>query len=177
MQFLQHLRVLLIILMTAISGCIPAYYTYWAPAAAGGRLFNSAAAGSVAPSDSIEFVFDGVRVQLSGHGTEVGMVLRIPEGHSATFTSDEVEFLDAQMQAPSRIKFSIMSIDKKSPLIDLHFKPTDILTIEFNRSSIMLPGPEHSYYMIKLPKINVDGRIYTVPEIEFQKKGGFGVGL
>ena len=168
-----------VILSATICGCIPAYYTYWAPYAQGGRLFKSAADGSIiiAPSDTIEFSFDGLRIQLGGNGTELGMSLHIPKGRSMSFVSDVAEVFEKQpRKRVDKIKFDVSYVDSET-LKRVHLSPTSVLTRKLYVADITFGGPEKIQYSIKLPPIIVNGKIYEIPETEFVKKQGFGVGL
>lgn len=158
-------------LLAILSGCLPAFYTYWAPAAQDGRLFNSAAAGSIAPSNAIEYSFNGVRIQISGNGTGVGVSVLIPQGDAVSFLSDMAEVYHPAL---SKIKFKASHIYMPS-LKRIYSSPTDILTADAYNVDIEFGGPERAQYRIRLPSVKVNGRVFNIPEITFSKKKGLGI--
>lgn len=155
-------------LQLILCGCVPAFYTYWAPRAEGGKLSSH---GQLAHSDSIEFIFDDVKVSFTGKGTSVGMSLDIPNGKSVAFTSDKV---DVYIPDKRQVVFDLRSHSTKPDGGD-HFKPTGSLQLTFYWSRIFFSASEKTSYRVKMPDIIVNGRIHTVPEIEFTKGKGFGV--
>jgi hypothetical protein len=153
-----------------LSGCFPVYYTYWAPAAQGGSLFHDPVS-AIGPSDTVEFSFNGIRINFSGNGTGVGMALFIPNGRVVTFLSDTAEF---HLPSLTKIKFDVSSTDATT-FERLPFSPTGTLTRKLYVASIQFGEPERVRYRIKLPAIKIDDQTYEIPEIEFTKKKGFGV--
>lgn len=167
---MQLIKLVWAIVLLTLCGCIPAYYTYWVPTSQGGRLFYSAA-GSIAPSNTIEFTFSGVKINFSGNGTGVGMALIIPKGRVVSFTSDIAEL---NLPEQTKIRFDVASTDATT-LTRLHFNPTGPLTRDFYVAEIEFGKPEKERYRIKLPAIKIDDQLYDIPEVEFTRKKGFGV--
>jgi len=121
--------------------------------------------------DFVEFIFDGVNVSFTGHGTFVGMSLYNPKGKSVAFTSDKV---DVYIPEKKQVIFDVLSYSTKPDGGD-HFSPTVILPLTFYATQINFSDSEKRVYRIKMPNILVNGKIYTIPEIEFTKAKGFGI--
>lgn len=157
--------------LAILSGCLPAFYTYWAPSAQGGRLLNSAAAESIAPSNAIEYSFGDVRIQISGNGTGVGVALLITQGGTVSFLSDVVELYQPAL---TKIQFNVSHVDANS-LKRIYSSPTDILTADTFVADINFGEPERAQYRIRLPSVKVNGQVFNLPEITFSKTKGFGI--
>jgi hypothetical protein len=163
------------VVLATVFGCIPAYHTYWAPAAEGGRLTLSVR-GSLAAKDQIEFLFDDVRVIIYGSGKSMGGVIIPKNDRSASFVSDEAELRDIETLAITKAKVHGMVVDASlTKMIDR--SATDTITgwgdeLYFR---VSFEGPEKLRYSIKLPALKVDAQVYDVPTIEFTKKEGFAV--
>jgi len=155
-------------LQLILCGCSPAFYTYWAPRAEGGKLSSH---GQLAHSNSVEFIFDGVNVSFTGQGTFVGMSLYNPKGKSVAFTSDKVDVYTPEKR---QVVFDVRSYSTKPDGGD-HFNPTVMLQLTFYTTHINFSDSEKTVYRIKMPNIIVNGKIYTIPEIEFTKGKGVGV--
>lgn len=167
----QFQIVIYVFLLAILSGCLPASYTYWVPSAQGGRLFNSAAAGSIAPSNAIEYSFGGVRIQISGNGTGVGVTLLIPQGDAVSFLADVVELYQPAL---TKVQFNVSHVDATS-LKRIYSSPTDILTADTFGADIHFGEPERVRYLIRLPSVKVNGQVFNIPEITFSKTKGFGI--
>lgn len=170
---MNHSKLILFVLLCCtlqltLCGCVPAYYTYWAPRAEGGKLSSH---GQLAHSSSVEFIFDGVKVSFTGQGTFVGMSLHIPKGTSVAFTSDKV---DVFIPEKRQVVFDVQSYSTKPDGGD-HFNPTVPLQLTFYATHINFSDSEKTAYRIKMPNILVNGKIYTIPEIEFTKGSGIGI--
>ena len=157
-------------LQLMLCGCGPAFYTYWAPRTEGGNLLYIPR-GQYAPSNSVEFIFDDVKVDFTGLGTTVVMALHIPEGKSVAFTSDKV---DAYIPENKQVVFDVRGYSAMPGGGD-HFNPTVSLQLIYYISQIVISDSEKTVYKIKMPNIIVNGKSYTIPEIEFTKAKGFGI--
>lgn len=167
----KHCRMpFVLFVLSMVCGCFPASYTYWSPSAQGGRLYYSAV-GSIAPSNAIEYTYDGVRISLSGNGTGVGMTVDIPKGKAVSFTSDVAVIC---LPEPQKVVFDVATVDEKS-LAWQHFSPTSTMSNTHYLADIRFGETESLLYRIKVPPIRIDDKRYDIPEIQFTKKKGFGV--
>jgi hypothetical protein len=169
-------KLVLSVAMLALCGCIPAYYIYWAPAAVGGQLISSRQSGSsITPSDAIEFSFSDVRIRItSAAGNEIGVILSIPKGRSASFSSSEVTLLEGDLQTPVNAKLTLTRLDT-DPKRDLRANPTDTMNEGYYTGLTRFGTSERSQFYVILPMIKIDGQAYEIPKIEFTKKSGFGI--
>jgi len=152
-------------------GCVPAYYTYWAPSAQGGRLFNSSVS-AIAPGREIEFVFNGLKTIITGNGTSVCISINLPRGRNVSFLSDTMEIRWPELR---KVKFDVTTVGMTT-LKKLRFSPTDNLTGDVVIiAEIKFSSAERSQYTVRMPRIRVDGQIYEIPEITFTRKKAFGV--
>lgn len=152
-------------------GCGPAYYTYWAPSAQSGRVFNSSVS-AIAPGGEIEFVFNGVKTRIAGNGTDVAMSIYLPLGRNVSFLSDTAEI---RLPELTKVKFDVMTVGMTT-LKKLRFSPTDNLTGDVVIiAEIKFSSAERSQYTVRMPRIRVDGQIYEIPEIKFTREKAFGV--
>ena len=103
-------------LQLILCGCVPAFYTYWAPHAEGGKLSSH---GQLAHSNSVEFIFDGVKVSFTGQGTLVGMSLDIPKEKSVAFTFDKVWIAPSLWTHSTSHSDVILKPPKKSQISDI----------------------------------------------------------
>jgi hypothetical protein len=166
-------QLLLLVVCLTFCGCFPAYYTYWAPTADGGKLSNSAT--QIGPSDRIEFVFDGVQVKLLGGGTWVQVEVIIPRGCKMSFLSGVATLYDNSSSTMREIKFDMTSFDA-TKMQWLHFSATDTLLGGTSFvTEIQLGGLERGQFRIKLPVIKVNGQLYQIPEVQFTKSKGVGI--
>ena len=170
----QLLIILLMFLSPTLCGCVPAYYTYWSPSARGGKLISSTSPTSIAPYNTIEFSFNGVRIQITGGGDWTGFALLNSEGRSVSFISNEAEFPDEELSDRKILKFDVSALDTVS-LERKHFSPTDVLTGDLYVADIILGGEERAQWRFRLPAIKIDDQLYEIPEIVFTRKKGFGV--
>jgi hypothetical protein len=125
----------------------------------------------LAPSNSVEFIFDDVKVDFTGLGTTVVMALHIPKGKTVTFASDLV---DVYIPEKRQVVFDVRGYSTKPDGVD-HFNPADSLQLIYYSSQIVISDSEKTAYRIKMPNIIVNGKIYTIPEIEFTKAKGLGI--
>jgi hypothetical protein len=166
-KLISHVQ-LFFALQLILCGCVPAFYTYWAPRAEGGKLSSH---GQLAHSNSVEFVFDGVKVSFTGQGTFVGMSLDIPKGKSVAFTSDK---MDVYIPEKRQVVFDVRSYSTKPDGGD-HFNPTVSLQLTFYATHIVISDSEKTVYKIKMPNIIVNGKAFNIPEMEFTKGKGIGI--
>lgn len=170
---LQNKQILYVLLCCTLQlmlcGCVPGFRTYWAPRAEGGMLSSH---GQLAASDSVDFIYDGVKVSFTGQGTFVGMGLHIPNGKSVVFSSDKAEVLiPEKRQVVFDVRRSSASpYDEGTP-----FNPTVSLYLPYYWARIVISDSEKTIYRIKMPNIIVNGVSYTIPEIEFTKGTQIGI--
>ncbi len=173
-------------LVIAVSGCVPFSLTYWEPTAQGGRLLNSVP-GTVGYRDVIEFSFTDIAVRVIGGGAWLAVNLRVPEGRSASFVTDELELYE--YQSPPRIlKFTMTVWDPKtlepfqiSPTSVMHGKNTNVALLGRSQpksypASIEFGGGEWNRYTVKLPPLKVGDQVFEIPTVTFNKRNGAGVG-
>lgn len=155
-------------LQLILYGCVPAFYTYWAPHAEGGKLNSH---GQLAHTSTVEFTFDEVRVSFTGKGTLVGMALYNPKGKSANFISEK-----AHVYLPEKKEVPFMGHDiTTNPEGGDNISPTALLPMRAYVFHINFSDSEITDYRLKMPDIVVNGKRYIIPEIRFTKGQGLGI--
>jgi hypothetical protein len=175
-------RIFVVIGLSAfLSGCFPVAYTYWRPAADQGNVINPHE-GHIMTADTLEVQANAARVRFWSNGKLADIIVRIPEGSSAVFLSNEVVL---KKDNSARV-FKFESIQNGSTQKEL--LPTDVMVggklytrlfggdvplsyyvrIEFGYE-------ETTSYIIKPPAIKVDDQIFEMPQIEFHKSTGVGI--
>ena len=180
-------RLLVCCFLIVTCGCVPAPYSYYEPATYGGELSSAVPGAFAAPKDKIEFSYSGVKIQLQGGRNGVYLVVSIPEGMSASFVSEELEWFEGSSGNRMKARFNLAYFDSQTGKV-MSSRPTDVMA-RSDKDGAFLVGPksgiyenyvkfdetEKGRYTVKLPAIRIDGKTYEIQPVEFSRKEGFGV--
>ncbi len=179
----------MICLIIVLGGCVPWAVTYWQPSGEWGERINPSEV-NIAPGDTLEVRANRVSLWFSMWSTETGtfftIKVRIPEGSSAAFVSNEVLFSEGA--SSTAVKFEsidggFLTVSEKERLL-----PTDIMVGKTYYTRLIGEDEPKSYnvtidlgrdaesqYTVKPPAIKTDNQVFEMPRIEFNKKTGFGI--
>lgn len=185
---LTTVRAFMLFIVAALAtGCMPAPYIYHEPSATGGELVHSPC-HHLAPRDTIEFRFQGIKAQVRGQDNWLSFNIYVPEGLSAQFVSDEIAIFEDKPENAKYFKISSSSYYDGQPTGYVSINPTDPLVgrtkplVKYGfaadrlfEMSAELDRRQRDHFFVKLPGLRIGDRFYEFPVIEFTKKTGVGI--
>lgn len=177
---------LIIIVLTFISGCVPLWVEdYYSPAAIGGTLKQSECAGeNYGPLNMIEFIKNNVKIQLKifeeEKGIHVSFRLRIPKDNKARLVNNVIH-----VSTPSNpTVMEVLLNPHQFPGLQPYWKIDETLigdTVEefalfgssYRYNSFIMTAtvemPKSDTIKIKLPELFINDQRIQLPEITFKK--------
>lgn len=183
-----RVKVKAILFLIAVSvialGCMPAPYVYYEPSATGGKLVHSGF-NLYEPKNAIEFRFQNIEITVRGQNNWLSINIRIPEGLSAQFVSDEIAVFEDKPENAKVFRITRSSYYDGQPAGYVNIGPTAPLVgrtkplVKYGLSadrlfemSAKLDENERDHFYVKLPAIRIGGQLKEFPVIEFVKKTG-----
>lgn len=177
-----------------LCSCAPMVVEYYQASAPGGTLVGpSSCSRLLGPRTGIEFNNDGLTLQVVAKDKTVFMLITVPDGESAVFLNDRLEFRRHVDALPIKLKLSNINynhysnIDTKPLYEDVEIKPTDMMVGKIYELSWVLKQPRlHSAsvsmetslpddFYVKLPSIRFRDKDIDYPLIKFVKKKSVGM--
>jgi hypothetical protein len=183
-------RCFLIVLNVLLVGCMPVWFhTYLEPTAAGeSRLMRSYCSGTTGPLQDLMIIRDDVRIRIrtarDPNGLSVNVWFEVPENKSVEipekivkatkanavkFTQGDLRFIGAVTVSPFSFSNSVME-----PLEGATHKRKVMFgeEISFNNyhATALIELPESNNYILVLPEIRVNGKLFVLPEVTLTEK-------